>query len=200
LSFPTYGLALHTSSPQLGLAISNFTSDRRQQTWDLDRDLSNLFHPYLREFLAPQKWTDLAFLATAKGPGSFTSTRIGLVTARTLGQQLQIPIFPISSLAAFAWSKHDFYAPEIHLALEMPATRGQLYVGIYRGNSVYLSDTLMTPENWQQTLEKLTIPHQKLEIPSYLGINAPDILDLAYLDWQAGKRPHWSEALPFYGM
>jgi hypothetical protein len=20
------------------------------------------------------------------------------------------------------------------------------------------------------------------------------------LDWQMGKRPHWSEALPFYGM
>jgi hypothetical protein len=20
------------------------------------------------------------------------------------------------------------------------------------------------------------------------------------LDWQTGKRPHWSEALPFYGM
>jgi tRNA A37 threonylcarbamoyladenosine modification protein TsaB len=25
------------------------------------------------------------------------------------------------------------------------------------------------------------------------------VLELAYLDWQQGKRPHWSEALPFYG-
>ena len=58
----------------------------------------------------------------------------------------------------------------------------------------------MTPEQWQQTLENLTIPYQKLATPNYLGINAPDILDLAYLDWQTGKRPHWSEALPFYGM
>ncbi len=67
LSSPVYGLALHTSSPQLGLALSNFSDDSRQQTWDLDRDLSNLFHPYLKQFLAPQKWADLAFLATANG-------------------------------------------------------------------------------------------------------------------------------------
>jgi tRNA threonylcarbamoyl adenosine modification protein YeaZ len=200
LSSPVYGLALHTSSPQLGLAISNFTDDSRQQTWDLDRDLANLCHPYLRQFLAPQKWTDIAFLATAKGPGSFTSTRIGLVTGRTLAQQLQIPIFAVSSLAAFAWSKRGFYPADAYLALEMTATRGQLYVGIYQGNSVYLADTLMTQENWQQTLEKLTISYQRLATPDYLGINAPDILDLAYLDWQAGKRPDWSAALPFYGM
>jgi tRNA threonylcarbamoyl adenosine modification protein YeaZ len=180
--------------------MSNFIGDSRQQTWDLDRDLLNLLHPYLREFLAPQKWADIAFLATAKGPGSFTSTRIGLVTGRTLAQQLQIPVFAVSSLAAFAWSKRDFYPADTYLALEMPATRGQLYGGIYRGDRVYLSDTLMTSEQWQQTLEKLAIPYQRLTTPHYLGVNAPDILDLAYLDWQRGKRPHWSEALPFYGM
>ncbi|WP_430015486.1 tRNA (adenosine(37)-N6)-threonylcarbamoyltransferase complex dimerization subunit type 1 TsaB [Microcystis protocystis FBCC-A270] len=197
---PVYGLALHTSSPQLGLALSNFRDDSRQQTWDLDRDLSNLFHPYLKQFLAPQKWADLAFLATARGPGSFTSTRIGIVTARTLAQQLQLPIFTVSSLAAFAWSQRDFYPLDTYLALEMPATRGQLYVGIYRGNRVYLADSLMTLEQWQQTLENLTISYQRLPTPNYLGINAPAILDLAHLDWQTGKRPHWSEALPFYAM
>jgi hypothetical protein len=25
------------------------------------------------------------------------------------------------------------------------------------------------------------------------------MLQLAYLDWQQGKRPEWEEALPFYG-
>jgi hypothetical protein len=55
-------------------------------------------------------------------------------------------------------------------------------------------------EQWQQTLENLTIPYQRLPTPNYLGINAPAILDLAHLDWQTGKRPHWSEALPFYAM
>src|SRR5919199_2652782 len=103
-----YGLALHTTSPQLGLAISNFAGDTRSSTSDLGRDLSTHLHQHLAEFLKPQTWADLAFIAVAKGPGSFTGTRIGVVTARTLAQQLDIPLFAISTLAAFAWSHHPF--------------------------------------------------------------------------------------------
>ncbi len=100
-----YGFALHSSSAQLGLALSNFADESRHQTWDLGRDLSSHLHQYLAEFLMPQSWADLAFIAVAKGPGSFTSTRIGVVTARTLAQQLDIPLFAISTLAAVAWSR-----------------------------------------------------------------------------------------------
>ena len=100
-----YGLALHTTSPQLGITISNFTDETRTQTWDLGRDLSTQLHQYLLEFLQPLTWSDLEFIAVAKGPGSFTSTRIGLVTARTIAQQLNIPLFAICTLAAVAASK-----------------------------------------------------------------------------------------------
>jgi tRNA threonylcarbamoyl adenosine modification protein YeaZ len=99
-----YGLALHTTSPQLGLALSNFAGDTRSSTWDLGRDLSTHLHQHLAKFLRPQTWADLAFIAVAKGPGSFTGTRIGVVTARILAQQLDIPLFAISTLAAVAWS------------------------------------------------------------------------------------------------
>jgi tRNA threonylcarbamoyladenosine biosynthesis protein TsaB len=194
-----YGLAIHTSSPQLGLAIDNQEGDRRWRSWDLDRALSNYFHQYLLEFLAPQTWQDLAFLAIAKGPGSFTSTRIGLVTGRTLAQQFTLPLFTVSSLAAFAWSQRQAYPTDTYLALQMPANRGQLYVGIYRGNQVYLTDTLMTSDQWCDTLGGLSIAYERLETPTAIGSHAPDILDLAALDWQTGKRPHWSAAFPFYG-
>jgi len=63
-----YGLALHTTSPQLGLAISNFQSDHRAATWDLGRDLSTHLHQHLSEFLLPNAWSDVAFIAVAKGP------------------------------------------------------------------------------------------------------------------------------------
>ncbi|MEG3439751.1 tRNA (adenosine(37)-N6)-threonylcarbamoyltransferase complex dimerization subunit type 1 TsaB [Pannus brasiliensis CCIBt3594] len=194
-----YGLAIHTSSPQLGLALDNRQGDRIWRTWDLDRDLSNYFHQYLAEFLARRTWEDLDFIAVAKGPGSFTSTRIGLVTVRTLAQQFDLPLYTVSSLAAFAWSRRKDYPEDTYLALQMPATRGQLYTGIYRGNSVYLPDSLLTPSEWSDTLDRLTLPYQLLETPSHLGMNAPDVLDLAEIDRSAGKSPHWSSALPFYG-
>ena len=104
-SVKKYGLALHTASRELGLAISNFAGDSRCKTWNLDRDLATHLHQYLVEFIGPQTWADLAFIAVAKGPGGFTGTRMGMVTARTLAQQLDIPVFAISTLAAVAWAQ-----------------------------------------------------------------------------------------------
>jgi tRNA threonylcarbamoyl adenosine modification protein YeaZ len=203
-----YALALHTTSSQLGLVISNFTGDTRSSTWDLGRDLSSHLHQHLAEFLTPQRWADLAFIAVAKGPGSFTSTRIGIVTARTLAQQLDIPLFAISTLGAVAWSQWLERAEnsgQNAIALQMNAHRGELFVAIYQASSTgvgltsLLSDTVMTLEDWKQALESLETPYQLIDVPAELGTSVTSVLSLAYLDWQQGKRPHWSEALPFYG-
>jgi tRNA threonylcarbamoyl adenosine modification protein YeaZ len=205
-----YGLAIHTSSPELGLALSNFVADSRSQTWNLGRDLSTHLHQYLAEFIKPQTWADLAFIAVAKGPGSFTSTRIGIVTARTLAQQLDIPLFGISTLAAVAWLEVGKKGSEESLlnsaiALQMPAQRGQLYTAIYQASSLncaltpLLPDAVMTPDSWTQALDNLEMPHQLIDVPMELGTTAMSVLELADLDWQRGKRPHWSEVLPFYG-
>ena len=161
-SVKKYGLALHTASRELGLAISNFAGDSRCQTWNLDRDLATHLHQYLVEFIGPQTWADLAFIAVAKGPGGFTGTRMGMVTARTLAQQLDIPVFAISTLAAVAWaappqpplSKGGLLSagppqasegllsaqpPQaweglLSIALQMPAQRGQLFGAVYSVN------------------------------------------------------------------
>ncbi|EDX78694.1 glycoprotease family [Coleofasciculus chthonoplastes PCC 7420] len=206
-----YGLALHTTSPQLGLAISNFQSDHRAVTWDLGRDLSTHLHQHLSEFLLPNAWSDVAFIAVAKGPGSFTGTRIGVVTARTLAQQLDIPLFAISTLAAVAWSatlqgkEPQETSHKRAIALQMPARRGQLYTAIYQlsseGSSLtpLVPDGVMTPDIWQQILDNQNLPYQLIEVSVDLGTCVTSVLDLAYVDWQQGKRPHWSEALPFYG-
>ena len=214
-----YGFALHTCSPQLGLALSNFADDTRSSTWDLGRDLSTHLHQYLTEFMTPQTWADLAFIAVAKGPGGFTGTRIGVVTARTLAQQLDIPLFAISTLAAVAWSEEGkrksvesslsdaiaLGAALRAIALQMPAQRGQLYTAVYQvspeglGLTQLLPDAVMTPDSWKQALDDLERPYQLIDVPVDLGITATSVLELAYLDWQQGKRAHWSEALPFYG-
>ena len=211
-----YGLALHTSSPELGLALSNFAGDSRCQTWDLGRSLSSELHHYLAEFIQPQTWADLAFIAVAKGPGSFTGTRIGVVTARTLAQQLGIPLFAISTLASVVWTQYidEEAASEeektseeksFATAVELPAQRGQVFAAIYQVNPAgsglieLLPDTVMTPEVWQQTLASWPTSYDLIQVPAALGMSTSSTLELAYLDWQQGKRPDWSEALPFYG-
>lgn len=196
-----YGLAVHTTSPELGLALSNFAGESRCQVWNLGRDLSSHLHQNLTEFIQPQTWSDLAFIAVAKGPGGFTGTRIGVVTARTLAQQLDIPVFSISTLAVVAWS---FQQASV-IAIQMLAQRSQLFTAIYQVNpdgtglTPLLSDTVMSPEIWQQTLANCSTPYQLIQVEGGLGASVSSLLELAYLDWKQGKKPHWSEALPFYG-
>ncbi len=205
LAINQYALALHTTTPELGLAISNFAGETRSQVWNLGRDLSSLVHQYLIEFIKPQTWADLSFIAVAKGPGGFTGTRIGVVTARTLGQQLDIPVFAISTLAAIAWSEAGKSHNLKTLAVEMPAQRGQIFAAIYQFEPnasklrASLPDRVFTPEVWQETLANWNTDYQLIHAQSGLAATVTSILELANFDWQEGKRPNWSEALPYYG-
>ncbi|MEG4145565.1 tRNA (adenosine(37)-N6)-threonylcarbamoyltransferase complex dimerization subunit type 1 TsaB [Microcoleus sp. Pol12B5] len=203
-SVKKYGLALHTASRELGLAISNFAGDSRCQTWNLDRDLATHLHQYLVEFIGPQTLADLAFIAVAKGPGGFTGTRMGMVTARTLAQQLDIPVFAVSTLAAVACSSSKKFISNQDMALQMPAQRGQLFGALYSVNKDFgvtevFTDTVMTPESWHEKLESLESAYQLIEVGSELGWSVSSVLELAYLEWKQGSRPDWSDALPFYG-
>ena len=224
-SVKRYGLAFHTSTPELGLAISNFADDSRCQVWNLGRSLATDLHQHLVQFIQPQTWADLAFIAVAKGPGGFTGTRMGMVTARTLAQQLDIPVFAISTLAAFAWAQPpqspltkvnilELEPPQPPLAkggllkddiaLQMPAQRGQLFGAVYSVNkdsglTELFPDTVMTAESWQEKLESWENSYQLIEVGSELGSSVSSVLELAYLEWQQGSRPDWSDALPYYG-
>ncbi|MDJ0660616.1 MAG: tRNA (adenosine(37)-N6)-threonylcarbamoyltransferase complex dimerization subunit type 1 TsaB [Crocosphaera sp.] len=206
LTSSVYGLGLHTTSSQLGLSYSNFVTETSSKTWNLDRQLSNYLHQYLQEFIQPRTWQDFQFLAVAKGPGSFTSNRIGMVAARTLAQQLDIPLFGISSLAAFAWFHEKNYTVHEPIFVQMKASRDQFFGAIYcknqqeTGLDIILDDTVMLPEEWEKTLHDLNLSCQPLITPSKLGMTASSVLELAYYQSQEGKRPHWSEIVPFYGM
>lgn len=197
-----YAIALHTSTPQLGIAINNYDEDSRTQVWDLGRGLASGLHQYLQEILSPQTWQDIEFIAVAKGPGGFTGTRVGVVTARTIAQQLNIPLFGISNLAAVAVAKNN--GEKDLLAVQMDARRGQLFVAIYQLDhqgalQSYLPDTLMTAETWQQTLNDLQSPYQLIKADGEIASTVNNIMDLAYASWQQDKSSHWSEVIPFYG-
>ncbi|MGD1872008.1 MAG: tRNA (adenosine(37)-N6)-threonylcarbamoyltransferase complex dimerization subunit type 1 TsaB [Mastigocoleus sp.] len=216
---------MHTTTPELGLVISNFADDTRSGVWKLERELSNLIHGYLIDLVKPQTWSDLSFIAVAKGPGGFTGTRIGIVAARTFGQQLDIPVFAISTLAAIAWKTftEEYHSSQVlrspdevrvgdvntksslPIAVQMRAQRGQVFGSIYKphadksGLEVLFPDTVLQPEVWQEKLDNWNSEYQLVEAKSDLAASVNHILDLAYMEWQQGKSPHWSDALPFYG-
>ncbi len=196
------GLAIHTSSPDLGLAIGRSGEAPIVQIWDLGRDLSALLHVKLSGFMAEVPWEALDFIAVAHGPGSFTGTRMGVVTARTLAQQLEIPLFGISSLAAIAAHQTDEW-----VAIQLPAQRGELHVGVYHPGdrlpsapvSQISTDQVMTPEQWADYASQFPSSPKLVEVPLHQGIWVEQVLQLAQSAFLSGDRPHWSTIVPTYG-
>ncbi|MBF2056056.1 MAG: tRNA (adenosine(37)-N6)-threonylcarbamoyltransferase complex dimerization subunit type 1 TsaB [Cyanobacterium sp. T60_A2020_053] len=206
------GLALHTSSGELGLSLRDKEGKIKFSSWDLGRTLGQYLQEKLALFINPLKWHDLEFIAVAIGPGSYTSARIGVVTARTLAQQLNIPLYGISTLETLAWHEAQKTHREIFLTT-MKANQKQVYGSIYQVNLRdktivnILPNQLFDNEKWTEICDKYQsqyLENSSLIIaPDDLGNNAPDLLAIAELKWhQEVKNQHfstWENVFPYYG-
>jgi tRNA threonylcarbamoyl adenosine modification protein YeaZ len=209
----SYGLVIDTSSAVLTLALGTSDGTVRDRAWHLDREISAQLHPLLRDFMMPQQWADLQWIAVLKGPGSFTGTRIGVVTARTLSQQLNIPLFGFSNLAIAAWmdATRRGIGDRWVVAVSQPGRIGYTYGAVYevqrqKGTLAALtSDRLLTLEEWSQSLaEQEPTPHAflKLDVGSFADDSlslGTALLTLGWEYWKKGLRPQWQETLPYYG-
>ena len=98
---------------------------------------------------------DVDALVVGTGPGSFTSTRIGLATARGLALALDLPVAGVSTLDALAAARKDAFPV-------VDARRGEVFVS--GPNAVVPDDLELEPGTlcvgngavlYRQTLERL---------------------------------------------
>ena len=214
----SYILGIHTSTPTLALGVLDLDSrntggDRSIQSrhWLLDRQMSSQLHPCLQDFFPPEQWNQLVAIAVAVGPGSFTSCRMGVTVARTLGQSLDIPVFGLSSLAAIAAEhldtvhQNEIVQPAKTVAVQMDAKRGEWFGGIYRSAGqdrtgqdmvTTVGDRLWSEADWKEvSSDYTTIVAGDWE--SHPPVEA--LLRLAAKQYSNGQRPLWANVLPFYG-
>ena len=98
-------LALHSSTETLGIALVGAEAplqEARVLCRSLGRALTNELVISLQQLLPADQWTGIRRLAVATGPGGFTGTRLTVVLARTLAQQLGVPLHGVSSFALMA--------------------------------------------------------------------------------------------------
>lgn len=205
------GLALHTTSGELGVAVINNQGKYNFNSWDLGRDLANNLHEKLAEFLLPLSWQDLEFITVAKGPGSFTSTRIGVVTAKTLAQQLNIPVFGISTLESLAWyhGKKELNNPI--LAIEMKANNENVFGSIYQFSSSMnellniIPDNLFKVEEWENLIteykDKFNENLKLVKAPEKLAFTTEILLEIVLFKSQNNEdltANNWQNLVPFY--
>jgi tRNA threonylcarbamoyl adenosine modification protein YeaZ len=130
-------MALHSSTERFGVAVHDPMSSSEPsavQVFDDGRGLSNTLITRVSAMLPRARWAPLSGLAVATGPGGFTGTRLSVVMARTLAEQLRCPLLGISSFALMAPRLHnqlpvDQRGQPFWIARELP--RRGLVAGCY---------------------------------------------------------------------
>lgn len=74
---------------------------------------------------------DLTAIAVGVGPGPFTGMRVGLVTARTLGFVLEIPVYGVCTLDVIAIEASDTGAVAGDFLVATDARRKEVYLAAY---------------------------------------------------------------------
>jgi len=167
------------------------------------------------------KLTELDGLAFGRGPGSFTGVRIGTGIAQGLAFGAELPMLPISSLAAMAQGAHRVNKAK-HILPAIDARMGEVYFAHYALNEdgimTLVDDEIVTkPEQLLTTfnaeLDFLTIgtgwqTYQSdlatLSVSSLTSCeqimfpSAQDIAVLAAYEFEQGKAVAVEDAAPVY--
>jgi tRNA threonylcarbamoyladenosine biosynthesis protein TsaB len=134
-------LALDTSSAASAAVVADDGRTLATRSSGEPRRHAELLTPLIESVLAEAgvDRSELTGVVAGTGPAPFTGLRVGLVTARTLGLALDIPVYGVSSLDALALAAVD--GPQEVLVVT-DARRKEVYWARYRAvvGSVELVD------------------------------------------------------------
>jgi tRNA threonylcarbamoyladenosine biosynthesis protein TsaB len=124
-------LAIDTSGEACSAALL-IDSDSRQRFSRQPRRHGTLILGMVESLLAEAHLvlSDLDALAFGRGPGSFTGVRIAAAVAQGLGLGADLPVVPVSTLAALAQGHHR-RAGVARSLVAVDARMGELYWGAY---------------------------------------------------------------------
>ena len=100
-----YLLALHSCSESFGIAVKDTEKNEtiiKSEIFNTGRSLSNKLFSCIEKVLPRKYWKQIIRISVAKGPGSFTSTRLTISMARIIAQQIDCSLDSISSFHLMA--------------------------------------------------------------------------------------------------
>ena len=192
-------LALHSSTETLGIALVGAEAplqEARVLCRSLGRALTNELVISLQQLLPADQWTGIRRLAVATGPGGFTGTRLTVVLARTLAQQLGAPLHGVSSFALMAARLNRSLAEEHQQQpfwITQVLPRRGVVAGCYRLHADQVEE-ISTPH---------LLPQGQVVSPSVEAQADPArdverlLLELRFSQGRAEPLP-WASVLPIY--
>ncbi len=100
-----YLLALHSCSESFGIAVKDIENSEtkiQSEVFNIGRSLSNKLFNCIEKILPKEFWKQIIRISVAKGPGSFTSTRLTISMARIIAQQIDCSLDSMSSFHLMA--------------------------------------------------------------------------------------------------
>ena len=151
-------LAIDTSNDELGIALMKndkiigelITTSKNNHSEKLMPAIVDLMHRI------EISQTDLSNIIVTRGPGSYTGSRVGLTTAKTMAWGQNIPLFTVSSLALLAMNGR---MSSYYICPFYNARRGAVYTGLYKWQQNQLievrKETNLAMEAWLNELVSL---------------------------------------------
>lgn len=154
-------LAIDTSTQILGVALMKNDIVVAEMTTNQKKDHSSRLMPVINQLMqqADMKPEDLHTIVVAHGPGSYTGTRIGVTTAKTLAWTLDIPIIPVSSLKTLGYNAVPYQG---YVCPFFDARREAVFTGLYHFSAgvfnVVQEDRHIKMKEWLTELDTLQEP------------------------------------------
>jgi len=126
-------LAFDTATGSVTVALHDGTEVVAERRSDLHQKHGEQLAPLIQAVLtgAGLVRQDLTAIAVGVGPGPFTGLRVGLVTARTLGFVLEIPVYGVCTLDVLAVEAVDTGAVIGDFVVATDARRKEVYLASY---------------------------------------------------------------------
>ena len=201
-----YLLALHSCSESFGVAVQDIESPERiikSEVFNIGRSLSNKLFSCIEKILPRKFWKQIIRISVAKGPGSFTSTRLTISMARTIAQQIDCSLDSISSFHLMAprlykvinknQSSNPFWIKDILPRRGVIAAKYKL-IRIHKENNFHEFSEIIAPQ---------LIKNEKEINPSIKASNniEKDIISLINFSQfclNSKVNSNWDQALPIY--
>jgi tRNA threonylcarbamoyladenosine biosynthesis protein TsaB len=134
-------LALDTATPQVAVALYDGTTVLAEERSEQSMKHGEHLAPMIASVLATAHATvaDITAIGVGVGPGPFTGLRVGLVTARTLGMVLGVPVHGVCTLDVLAAEAVARGAVVGDFLVATDARRKEVYLASYDATGARLS-------------------------------------------------------------
>ena len=201
-----YLLALHSCSESFGIAIKDIENPEEiiiSEVFNIGRSLSNKLFSCIEKILPREFWKQIIRISVAKGPGSFTSTRLTITMARTIAQQIDCSLDSISSF--------HLMAPRLYKDLDQYQTMNPFWIKDVLPRRGYIAGQYQLIKIHQESnfheFSEIIPPHLiSNEKEFYPSIKASknietDIISLIKFSQYCQNSKvtsHWGKTLPIY--